>query len=233
MYPQTGVDTPARMMTSMFAESFKAELKEWRDSAPTQLASNRAHNNAFGSPEWFELMYHHSVLLLYRHSMISQHRSALGDAAGQPSVYLECASSAQAICRLYRQLYMSQRLNDTWGALHLLFLGGVTFLYCLWTSPEARRAFRLDRVSSTCTSCVVVLAVMAERWRAVEPYRDTFEMLADWTQTMLAEVEAAVVPEAMPVFPSSSNDQLSDNLLMMTEIGMCSSVEALLTDMIN
>lgn len=235
MYPQTGAGSPIPMMSSLLEKGFKLELKEWLDAAPAQLASNQAHNNAYGNSAWFELMYHHSILLLHRHSLVTEHRMLSGDASqsSQPSVYVECASSAQAICHIYRQLYLKQQLNDTWGALHVLFLGGLSFLYCLWTNQETRAVFRLDKVSSTCTACVVVLSIMAERWAAVGPYRDTFEMLANYTQTMLAESSATtVMPATMPVFSTATNQQLTDYLSSMAEIGMCSSVEALLNDMI-
>ena len=231
MYPQTGADRPVQMMSSMLADTFMADLKTWLESAPEQLPSNRAYNNAYGSPEWFQLMYHHSILLLHRRRLVSPGES-LGADQTPASVYIDCATSAQAICQLYRQLYISQRLNDTWGSLHVLFLGGVTFLHCLWARAETRAVFRLDKVASTCTSCMIVLAVMSERWTAVEPYRDAFDMLATATQAMMAETPMTLVTPVMPVLSSSGNEQLTDYLSSMAEIGMCSSVEALLTNMI-
>lgn len=230
IYPQTGLEALDNTSLALI-DNFQSELKEWLDNAPDQLPSNRAHNNAFGSPEWFRLIYHHSILLLHRQVLVSHHSSVRPEVTA--SKYLKCAQSAQAICTIYRQLYISQRLHDTWGALHLLFLGGVTFVHCLWVSPETRAAFRLDKVATTCTSCMVVLAVMAERWAAVQPYRDAFDMLSNATQTMLAEGESVPTAPAMPILSSSGNDQLSDYLSHMAELGMCSSVEALLSNMIN
>ncbi|KAI1375622.1 transcriptional regulatory protein GAL4 [Hypoxylon crocopeplum] len=229
MYPQIGTES-APEMRSMVVQSFRDELKDWLDTAPDQLPSNRAYNNAFGSTEWFELMYHHSILLLHRHSLVSYQRAPNQDGARVPA-FLECAQAGERICMLYRQLYITQRLNDTWGALHVLFLGSVTFLYCLWMSPETRAMYRSDKVSATCTSCMVVLAVMSERWAIVRPYRDTFDMLASATQTMFAESQVNSSTHALPAL-SSGHDQLSSNLTDMAELGMCSSLEALLSTMI-
>ncbi|XXH00784.1 hypothetical protein Hte_007135 [Hypoxylon texense] len=229
MYPQIGTESTAEMR-SMIIQSFRDELKNWLDTAPDQLSSNKAHNNAFGCAEWFELMYHHSILLLHRHSLVSFQQSPNEDGARDPA-FLECAQAAERICMLYRQLYITQRLNDTWGALHVLFLGAITFLYCLWVSPETRATYRSDRVSAACTSCMVVLAVMAERWAGVRPYRDTFDMLASATQTMFAESQANPSMHALPAL-SSGHDELSSNLIDMAELGMCSSIEDLLTMMI-
>jgi hypothetical protein len=132
----------------------------------------------------------------------------------------------------YRELYFSQRLNDTWGALHVLFLGGVTFLYCLWSSHEVRMAYRQDKVSAICTSTIVVLAIMAERWTAVAAYRDAFDMLSSATQTMLAERPTALAAPTMPVISPTGYDQFTDYLSFMTDVGMCSSVEELLSSMV-
>lgn len=226
MYPQTGREIPT---DPSLANAFKMELDQWLASAPEQLASNKELNNAFGSHEWFEISYHHSILLLYRHALVQDRL----DVAMWQSVHMSCANSGQRICLLYRQLYLSQRLNDTWGALHVLFLGGITFLYCLWTSIEVRRAYRLDKVSSICTSCIIVLAVMTERWSAVKPYRDAFDMLASATQSMLAGGEALVTEASVPVFSSHGQDQFMTYLSSMSEVGMCSSVEHLLSGMID
>ena len=229
MYSQTGHEPPSY---PKMADGFRAELKEWLETAPKQLASNRAHNNAFSSEEWFQVMYSHSILLLHRYRLTSSHQSSGADPAPS-SVYLECAHAAQTICSIYRQWYFSQRLNDTWGALHVLFLGGVTFLYCLWTCQEVRTAYRLDKVAATCMNCMVVLAVMAERWNAVEPYRDVFDMLSSATQSMLADRTLVAANPAMPFMTSYGHDQFTGYLSSMSEIGMCSSVEQLLTTMID
>jgi hypothetical protein len=225
MYPQTSIKMP---IDPSLAGTFNLELDQWLATAPEQLASNKAHNNAFGSSEWFRISYHHSILLLYRYQLVQEPV----DSVMWSSVPLSCANSGQAICSLYRQLYLSQKLNDTWGALHVLFLGGITFLYCLWTSDDVRRAYRLDTVSSTCTSCIIVLAVMTERCSAVKPYRDAFDMLASATQSMLAAGEFMATGASMPVLSSHSQDQFMSYLSSMSELGMCSSVEQLLTGMI-
>ena len=225
VYPQVGVETTTQSLALI--ESFKNELSTWLASAPEQLESNRIHNNAFGGPEWFALMYHQSILLLYRHRLVQSR----GDTTSS-TAYIDCAHSAQSICMIYRQLYVSQRLNDTWGALHVLFLGGVTFLHCMWSSSEVRSIYRQDKVSAICTSTMIVLAIMAERWSAVAAYRDAFEMLSSATQTMLADISISSSSPSMPVISSGGYDQFTDYLAYMSEVGMCSSVEDLLTSMV-
>ncbi|KAL2441458.1 hypothetical protein ABEF95_014955 [Exophiala dermatitidis] len=225
VYPQVGAGSTATPDSVIL--SLKRELDEWLDSSPSQLASNREHNNAFGSREWFEMMYHHSILLLHRYRLLSPQSDV------PPATYLECAQSAALLCTGYRQFYISDRLTDTWAGLHNLFLGGVTFLYCLWSSPEVRAQFRLDKVSTTCTACAVVLAIMAERWAAAGPYRDAFDMLTNTTLTMLAERGTKSTEPTFPVFSISANDQFSGYLSHMAEVGIGASVEELLSSMLD
>lgn len=236
IYRETHSVAPHRNSSS--TQKFKDELRAWMDAAPEQLVEGCAANNAFGSPGWYKLMYHHSILLLHRRRLVVRQRSSHDQSrwaapeCDDASVYLDCASSSQAICELYRTLYLSQRLNDTWGALHVLFLAGLTYVHCLWNNPETRNTIRRDIVSSTCTSCMIVLAVMSERWDAVAPYRDTFEALSNPTQAMLVDLETASCMPSGPVLSSLQADQVSNYFAGMADIGMCSSVEQLLMDMI-
>ncbi|KAJ5289210.1 sterigmatocystin biosynthesis monooxygenase stcW [Penicillium angulare] len=236
IYPQTH-GSPSYGINGLTG-GFKVELRRWMETAPDQLQQGRAVNNAFASTEWYNLMYHHSVLLLHRSRLVVSQRSSRPESpvnvCDDFSVLLDCASSSQSIIELYRSLYVSQRLNDTWGALHVLFLAGITYIHCLWNSSEARNAIRRDKVSSTCTSCVMVLAMMAERWAAVAPYRDIFEMLSDALQSMLVDMEKGLngSPRGGPVLSSLQADQVSDYFMSLAEVGMCYSSEQLLMDMI-
>lgn len=54
-------------------------------------------------------------------------------------------------------------------------------------SPLAvREVVRHDNLSSTCSDIIIVLMVLAERWKVAAPYRDVFEALASRTRTMMA-----------------------------------------------
>ncbi|KAJ6160889.1 hypothetical protein N7470_004285 [Penicillium chermesinum] len=143
LYPQIGVGaTP--MMSVMLEESFRSELKKWLEEAPNQLNTNERHNNTFGSEEWFELMYQHSILILHRHKLV------------------------------------------------------------------------------------------AIRSSAAEPYRECFDVLSSSTQAMMVDSLTTMGPPSpsMPLLLTSPQGQLPDFLSSIAEIGMCSSVEALLSGMI-
>lgn len=224
IYPQVGAEVT--ITPDLLIDDFRRELGEWLEASPFQLSSNRKHNNSFGARIWFDVMYHHSILLLHRYRLMNS-RSSVPSAT-----YLECAQSAAQLCNGYRQLYVSNRLNDTWGGLHNLFLGGLTFLYCLWSSPEVRTQFRVDKVTTTCTGTSVVLAIMAERWAAAGPYRDAFDMLTEATLTMVAESGTTSTEPTFPVLSCSANGQFSGYLSHMAEVGIGASVEELLSSML-
>ena len=223
-YPQVNISN--HPTSSFLIDKLKQELDEWLEVSPPQLRSNEEHNNAFGSREWFELMYHHSILLLYRYSLGNPRE------APYPATYLACAQSGARLCTGYRQLYVSNRLTDTWASLHNLFLGGVTFIYCLWSSAETRAHFRLDTVSNICTACTVVLSITAERWQSAASYRNAFDMLTSATLSMLVETKASATEPSFPILPSSEHDDFSGWFADMADIGICTSVEDLLSTML-
>ncbi|CAI6095303.1 unnamed protein product [Clonostachys chloroleuca] len=225
VYPQVSGEINT-IMPSLI-NNLRQELDEWLETSPPQLASNVEHNNAFGSREWFEGMYHHSILLL--------HRKGLTDTRNRPppETFLACARSGAAICTGYRQFYLNNRLTDTWAGLHNLFLGGVTFLYCLWSSPETRANFRLDSVSNICMACNVVLSITAERWPCAAAHRNTFDMLTNATMSMLVETNTTSSEPSFPILPSSATDQFSGYFANMAEVGVSTSVEELLSNMLD
>ncbi|KAL4864330.1 fungal-specific transcription factor domain-containing protein [Aspergillus spectabilis] len=186
--------------TKTVVEGLRAELEEWRASLPSQL--DFAHSNplsVFASSEWFRIAYDHSILLLYRPFITSTEQRE-----NDPSVLLslaemhdeemverafdECARCAREMCLLYRRLYQSSSIQFTWGSLHILFLGGLTYLYCLWRSRRVREKTRRTDVVSTCLACSTVLVIIAERWNLATSYRDLFEALSEKTKSAWSAV---------------------------------------------
>lgn len=188
--------------------------------------------NTFGSDEWFSLSYHHSVLLLHRRRLVTKTDSEDSSFEGIDNVYLECVDSVASLCKTYRQIYLSTTVSTTWGALHVLFLGGLTFLHCLWASKKVREAYRRDTVTSICTSCTVVLVVMAERWPAAVPYRETFEALVASTQSMLVKEDLSLTAPSLPALWTTERHHIAEHLSRIEQVGMCDSVERLLNEVV-
>ncbi|EEA19007.1 conserved hypothetical protein [Talaromyces marneffei ATCC 18224] len=179
-------------------EVLRQELEEWRAISPDKLENIHLRPlSVFASDDWFGLAYHYSILLLYRHYIIdspepaAQGSDPLAQEDNEPDArdraFEICATHARQMCLGYRRLYQSQRsqIQFTWGSLHILFLGGLTYLYCLWKSPYIRKRTRQSAVINTCMACTTVLIIIAERWNEACSYRDIFELLSESTITMI------------------------------------------------
>ncbi|KAF7561495.1 hypothetical protein G7046_g2644 [Stylonectria norvegica] len=161
------------------AEQLRVEIDTWRADIPPALPSAGEALSLFTTPDWYDMEYNYTILQLYRVQIID------GQEGTADAVFLDCLRAAEGICHGYRRQYLGKQTSYTWSALHELFLAGLTYLHCLWTSPAAREAHRQGQVSSTCTDCTIVLVLMAERWDTAAPYRDIFETLASRTMTMM------------------------------------------------
>ncbi|KAH8649989.1 fungal-specific transcription factor domain-containing protein [Xylariales sp. PMI_506] len=200
--------TNSKHQNLLSVESLRQELEEWRATSPDKLENTHSRPlSVFASNDWFQLAYYYSILLLYRHYIVDGPQSAQSPQAfedgGDPDVrdraFEICSNNAREMCLLYRRLYQSQRsqIQFTWGSLHILFLGGLTYLYCLWKSPYMRRRTRQTTVMNTCMACTTVLIIIAERWTEAASYRDIFEILSERTINMICGdgVDPAGMPE--------------------------------------
>ncbi|RSL43369.1 hypothetical protein CEP54_015117 [Fusarium duplospermum] len=154
-------------------ENWHAEIPQPPDTAGLDPLS------VFASREWFKLAYDHSVLLLYRYWIT--HKPPPGEEESVEHALETCSQKAREICLLYRRLFQYQSMQFTWGSLHILFLGGLTYLYCIWKSARVRQAAKKMDVINTCMACNTALVIIAERWSKATPYRDIFEVLSEKT----------------------------------------------------
>ena len=197
-------------ISGLSIEELRKELEDWRSSVPQSVNYPGANPvSVFASHEWFHLAYNHSVLLLYR-----QYLTGGNDTLSQtrdPGVinraFEECYARARDTCKLYRKLYQSPTIQFTWGSLHMLFLAGLTYLYCLWRSESIREAARQSDVVETCMACQTVLVIVGERWQVATSYRDLFEMLSKRTINMICDNAVKAVPNTSDArsVPDSDN----------------------------
>ncbi|ETN41298.1 uncharacterized protein HMPREF1541_03233 [Cyphellophora europaea CBS 101466] len=214
------------------ADDIHTQLMKWYAECPQPFARTPEQGLPFGTPEWFTLAYDHTVLLLNRHKLVTHIRHGFDSTLDMSTTYADCAHSAARICHTYQDVYLNTKVSSTWGALHILFLAGLTFLYCLWTDGACRRAYRRDAVNSACTACTVALVIITERWSPAQPYRDTFQALVNATQSMLAEQEERGHPDPnLPVL-KQAHLGIPEHLSSINAIGMDPSTELLLREMV-
>jgi hypothetical protein len=160
------------------------ELEEWHDNIPLPPDTSELDPlSVFASREWFRLAYDHSILILYRYWIT--HTPPPGEEESVEEALEICVQKARDLCLLYRRLFHSQSIQFTWGSLHILFLGGLTYLYCIWKSAKVRRSARKMDVINTCMACNTALVIMAERWNSATAYRDIFEVLSERTISLV------------------------------------------------
>lgn len=181
LYSDIGQSSPTHPTYQARVDKLRNELDEWRTSLPPRVPHQGEVLSIFSAVEWFDLCYNHTIIYLYRGQLTS---SAGGTTEG---TFLECMQAAENICHGYRRLLLGKPTTYTWGALHTIFVSGLTYLHCLWSSARVRETVRQDVVSNTCTDCTIVLVLMAQWNESAAPYRDIFEALASRTLTMLVE----------------------------------------------
>lgn len=178
-------------------DSLRKDLEDWHAETPDQLDHSASHPlSVFASKSWFQLAYDYTVLLLYRHYMFRQHSGRNGaevnattvvdDTAEAANTALEeCFVRARQICLSYRRIYQSSSVQFTWGSVHILFVAGLTYLFCLWHSSALRSKAKQSDIMSTCMACNTVLIIVAERWNLANSYRTAFETLSERTIRMI------------------------------------------------
>ncbi|EFQ25738.1 fungal specific transcription factor domain-containing protein [Colletotrichum graminicola] len=90
--------------------------------APTASLASRS---SFRSAEWYKLLYHNGILMLFRPS------STLCDATGNSTVLQHMFDSSQEAINLYASLHRSRKINYTWVTLHSIFIAGLSYIYAL------------------------------------------------------------------------------------------------------
>ncbi|KAF2177073.1 hypothetical protein K469DRAFT_604823 [Zopfia rhizophila CBS 207.26] len=142
--------------------------------------------SSFCSKEWYELIYHNAILMLYRPS------PALSDVSRDPITLQRIFSSAKHAITLYAYLHRSRKINYSWITLQSLFMAGLSYIYAVGRhfrerrrSGPAQRSGMLERdpktieVVNDTRACSNVLVAVSERWNALRHCHEVFDRLSD------------------------------------------------------
>ncbi|KAL7411596.1 fungal-specific transcription factor domain-containing protein [Mrakia frigida] len=141
------------------------KLKTWLSTVPSAESS-------FTSAEMWAVMFHNSVLLLFRPSPACPRptRAALS----------ACLKSSSYLIRIVRRMYQANKMNYLWLAAHTLFMAGITYLYTLWNvalgnidDPPSLSESMMD-----IQSCSSVLQALSFNVSSSAACRETFELLS-------------------------------------------------------
>lgn len=169
-------------------------LETWSaDTPPPRQPPDGGALSFFLTEDFHNVSYNYALLQIYR-IQIADRKNTTPD-----EIFLKCMQASKNICRSFRRQFLGKPTAYTWSAVHEMFLAGLTYIYCLWTSAACREVTRNDQLSSTCTDCTVVLVVLGERWTCATPFRDVFELLSARTITMMADLQQGRQPGPSPL----------------------------------
>lgn len=205
----------------------RAALEDWLATAPDPPSRSGNVLSIFCSKDWYNLNHCGTILILYRHHLVDK---------GTPDhIFVECMQAASTVCRVYRRRYIGTLIKATWGTLHCLFLAGLTYLHCLWTSSSACQSVQFHEVSKTCTDCTIVLVAIAEGWEGAATYRDIFELLAGHTLSMIVnrKDQSLLPPRDSTLVDSLERETMSQWISDIGNTGTFDNFDDLLTGYID
>lgn len=177
------------------------QLEEWRlyiSELPLPVADVSStmpqDQSSFRSREWYDLLYHNCVLMLYRPS------PALSDATQSSNTLQKLFDASRQSITLYGYLHRSRKINYSWITLHSLFIAGLSYIYavrshfqCRWHQRNlSHRQFPVNEPSATLVedpsitqivnetrACSNVLVAVSERWSSARNCSLVFGRLSD------------------------------------------------------
>ncbi|GKT42953.1 pyrimidine pathway regulatory protein 1 [Colletotrichum spaethianum] len=172
------------------------ELRSWHAEttnlpliqADAPIAS-LASRSSFRSAEWYRLLYHNGVLMLFRPS------PTLCDATGNSTVLQHMFDSSQEAINLYANLHRSRKINYSWVTLHSIFIAGLSYIYALRNHLQhlqnrnvsntnalkatLRSTPTISQVVNDTRACSKVLVAVSERWAMARNCSEVFDRLSD------------------------------------------------------
>ncbi|KAJ5240900.1 uncharacterized protein N7469_002491 [Penicillium citrinum] len=205
----------------------REDLEQWRSRMPELRPRRGKTLSIFLTKAWYELNYYGSILLLYRPQLAE-------DKNTPDKIFIDCMEAASYICREYRRQYIGTDVKPTWSSLHFLFLAGLTYLHCLWSSSVASRSVRQSEVNKTCNDCTMVLVVIAEMWKGAAPYRDIFETLASHTVSMIINRSLSFnLPEGPALADPLDREAVTGWISDIDDMGMLDVFDDMLAGFVN
>ena len=203
------------------------ELEEWRSGIDTlplidiHSAVNK-DKSSFRAREWYELLYHNGVLMLYRPS------TTLHDTPRSSEMLQSILQAAQQSIATYAQLHRSRKINYSWITLHAVFIAGLSYSYAVRSHFQTRRRQlktpmdevqnrqealltsdpSISQIVNDTRACSTVLVALSERWGTARTCHDVFGRLTD---AVLADVIDFYTKPAQGYWPMPSASQFDQN----------------------
>ncbi|KAL0935552.1 fungal specific transcription factor domain-containing protein [Colletotrichum truncatum] len=203
-------------------DALAEELQSWRAGTtalpliPAEaLLTSPASRSSFRSEEWYNLLYHNGILMLFRPS------PSLCDASRNSNVLQHMFDSSQEAIRLYADLHRSRKINYSWVTLHSIFIAGLSYIYALrnhlqhiqnrvlpngnTANATLRSTPTISRVVNDTRACSKVLVALSERWAMARNCSEVFDRLSDAVVADIVEAQSGQAQSTSnPTFPTQS-----------------------------
>ena len=200
-------------------EDLSRELQDWHAEtsnlplvppSTTAQPASPARVSSFRSEEWYRLLYHNGMLMLYRPS------PCLCDASRNSTVLRRIFESSRESINLYATLHRSKKMNYSWITMHTVFMAGLSYIYALrnhlqalQSPPAAREAGKatlqstptINQVVNDTRACFKVLVAVSERWDLARTCSELFDRLSD---AVVADIVEATTAAATPALHNTA-----------------------------
>ncbi|KAI9037423.1 uncharacterized protein KD926_000386 [Aspergillus affinis] len=183
-------DCLALELQDLYVQTEKLPLLTRNDQAFHELGAEGG--SSFLSKEWYRLLYHNGMLMLYRPSPY------LCDTSHNSVALQHLFRSSREAIHLYSNLHRSRKLNYSWITMHTIFLAGLSYIYALRTHfqtihsqatrPMLASTPTITEVVNDTRTCSKVLLAVAERQDIARNCSELFDRLSD---ALIADVFAA------------------------------------------
>lgn len=196
-------------------QCLSTEVEEWwrgTEALGLDDESSRAEKtrSCFRSREWFEMIFHNAMLMIYR-------PSPRLDVARDTVALRHMFASAKQSIALYAQLHRARTLNHSWLTLQAVFMSGLSYIFAVSMHFRERRRRGgggvhglLDRDPSTIEvvndtrACSNVLVAVSERWNSMRHCFEVFNRLSDAVLADVIKFESGPPPPSQNAPPHGS-----------------------------
>jgi len=155
-----------------WAENAHAACQEILDDCRGAMSSHRADVAIFLA---LELKYHQCIMLLSRPCPALPRPTAMA--------LKRCFDSACDTIRIMSELARFGNLTYSWLNVHIVFVAGITILYCLWISPQIRAVTSLQTFVRHADMCKEVLGKLSATWPVAVTAAQKFQSMTDITKS--------------------------------------------------
>lgn len=167
-------------------QNIQPRMQEWFDTIPDPRKAHPA--SIFASEAYWDVIYHNASLQLHRPTSVLTPPPFSSSATGE---LLMCFESSIRVITGLAKLQLEGRVEVIWRSVHQLFMAGLSAIYCLWNSHDARNLYSASQSIATLKECGGTLWSMAETFPGAGACRDTFDALSVVTMDWLSVVGGA------------------------------------------